>query len=469
MLDYNSTWSQESVTFWDYILLPFFLSFIYLYARSLKNKNVLIQPEYSYFVSGLFFKILGGLGVCLIYRYYYGWGDTLDYYYGTIDLGELLFKKTELFFSVFSGDLSWDNYFSFINTHSWSHIWRDPDSYSVVRFSVFLSYLGLRTYFGITILLASLSYIGIWKLFTLFFKEFKEIKKQIAFALLFVPSVAFWGSGLLKDTYTFSATCWIVYCFFKVFIDKEKILSNIIIIIIMIYILLSIRPFMLYISLVGILLMLSHTYITSIKGGLVRALIILVILVVFWGGGLYFILYIGQNTKSNYKLDNLLEKAAITQQDLSREYYGENSFNIGAFEPTISGILSKAPVAINAGLFYPYIWKANNPVMLIAGMENLILLLLSLYVLLLIIIAIFKVGPKYMLKTLFDHPLIIFSLSYAIPFAFMVGLTTANYGALVRYKIPLIPFYLASLFIIIHKFNRSFAADNKNQKDIIVR
>jgi hypothetical protein len=164
----------------------------------------------------------------------------------------------------------------------------------------------------------------------------------------------------------------------------------------------------------------------------------------------------------------MLEKAAITQQDLSRDYYGENSFNIGTFEPTISGILEKAPIAINAGLFYPYIWKANNPVMFVAGLENLVLLMLSLYVLLLIIIAIFKIGPRYMMKKLFDHPLVIFSLSYAIPFAFMVGLTTANFGALVRYKIPLVPFYLASLFIIIHKFNRS-DVEKKEDSNIFSR
>ena len=35
----------------------------------------------------------------------------------------------------------------------------------------------------------------------------------------------------------------------------------------------------------------------------------------------------------------------------------------------------------------------------------------------------------------------------------MVGLTTANFGALVRYKIPLIPFFFTSLIIIVNKFN----------------
>jgi hypothetical protein len=34
--------------------------------------------------------------------------------------------------------------------------------------------------------------------------------------------------------------------------------------------------------------------------------------------------------------------------------------------------------------------------------------------------------------------------------AFIIGFTTYNFGALARYKIPLIPFYLSALVIIQH-------------------
>ena len=41
-----------------------------------------------------------------------------------------------------------------------------------------------------------------------------------------------------------------------------------------------------------------------------------------------------------------------------------------------------------------------------------------------------------------------FSFMFAMVFLFSVGLVTANYGALVRYKIPGMPFFLISLFIV---------------------
>ncbi|PIV62279.1 MAG: hypothetical protein COS14_02380, partial [Bacteroidetes bacterium CG02_land_8_20_14_3_00_31_25] len=144
-------------------------------------------------------------------------------------------------------------------------------------------------------------------------------------------------------------------------------------------------------------------------------------------------------------------------QDLKQEYYGGNRFDIGSFDPTIGGILSKAQPAITAGLFRPFVWESRNPVMLLSGLENIIYLFLFLYILLLSFMALFNLGFNYMLKTAFDNSLVVFSLVFSIMFAFMVGLTTANFGALVRYKIPLIPFFLSALFIIISRFNKQRA------------
>src|SRR5438309_7408443 len=64
---------------------------------------------------------------------------------------------------------------------------------------------------------------------------------------------------------------------------------------------------------------------------------------------------------------------------------------------------------------------------------------------------------------MFRHQFLFFSLSFSIFFAFSVGLTTSNFGSLVRYKIPAIPFYVASLFIIANTY-----AELKRKKDVPV-
>ena len=45
--------------------------------------------------------------------------------------------------------------------------------------------------------------------------------------------------------------------------------------------------------------------------------------------------------------------------------------------------------------------------------------------------------------------LLLFSLTFSLFMAFSVGISTSNFGSMVRYKIPLIPFYVASLYILV--------------------
>jgi len=41
-----------------------------------------------------------------------------------------------------------------------------------------------------------------------------------------------------------------------------------------------------------------------------------------------------------------------------------------------------------------------------------------------------------------------YCLLFALLFALFVGATTANFGTLVRYKIPCMPFYIIAIFLI---------------------
>ena len=203
---------------------------------------------------------------------------------------------------------------------------------------------------------------------------------------------------------------------------------------------LLIKPYILFALLPGTIIWLNYTRIERIKNSLVRTLaipfVMLFILLVL--AGAYSILgkYLGE-----YSLDNILIKAVKTQQDLVRGQYGTNSYDIGAYEPTLAGISSKIPAALNMALFRPFIWDARNPVMVLSGLENLFMLLFTIYI-------VIKVKITTLLKSLFSNPLLIFSFLFAIFFAFSVVLTTSNYGALVRLKIPCMPFYLISLFIL---------------------
>ena len=171
----------------------------------------------------------------------------------------------------------------------------------------------------------------------------------------------------------------------------------------------------------------------NVKSGLVRTIYFPVIA----GLGLIiafaFISALGSRM-GKYRLDTLMDIAIITQDDLSRETYGKNSFDIGEIDGTTSGLLSKAPIAITATLFRPFIWEIRNPVMLLSGLENAVILVIT-------IMMLVKIRPLIIWRIITTQPIILFSLLFSVILAFSIGLSTANFGALVRYKIPLMPYY----------------------------
>jgi hypothetical protein len=104
-------------------------------------------------------------------------------------------------------------------------------------------------------------------------------------------------------------------------------------------------------------------------------------------------------------------------------------------------MLGKAHLAIAATLFRPYLWDARNPVMLISALENTYILLLTIFLL---------VRLKFFgfFSLIGENPLLLFAVLFALFFAFSVGIATSNFGSLVRLKIPCIPFYVSSLFVL---------------------
>lgn len=430
----------------DLLIVPFWLIVIFAIGYFYKIRKS-VYPEYDFFMPGLLAKIIGAIVFVLIYTLYYNGGDTTAYFESSSCLVRMFFKKPDVFFSIISNNLSPENYFSFDSETGWPGYWRDPQSFAVVRFTAPFALLGFHSFFATTLIVSVLTYTGLWKLYLLFYKQYPKLKNQFAIAILFVPSVLFWGSGILKDSFTLSAACWLIYGIYKILVEKKNFIFYIITTIISVYILLSIKPYIFFAVFLGSVMWIAFEKLNVFKGAVLRTVFFPVFMFVFGAIGAIVLIRVSEMVGGYYSsMEGILEKAVVTQQDLRRDYYGENSFDIGDYDPSFIGIASKAPQALTAGLFRPFIWEARSFVMLVSGLENLFLLLFALKI-------IFVAGPGFILKCLIDKPfLLIFSFAFALTFAFAIGLTTANFGALVRYKIPLVPFFLSGLFIIDYKY-----------------
>jgi hypothetical protein len=424
----------------DILFVPVYLFIILFTARIYQAKRVIDNPEYKYMLTGLIAKLVGGIGLALVYTIYYPGGDTLQYYWDSLAFQKLIFVDFNSFWYVLTNKADISNYYYFSDETGYPAYCRDPKSWFVVKISLFIVGFSMQSYLITTILCSAFSFIGIWKLFRVFAQEFPALQKEMAIAFLFVPSVFFWGSGLLKDTFTLAALGFFISGTYNTLISNKRVFRGIFTMLLSGFVIVSIKPYILVGLVPSMILWIIVKYIKKIEVATIRSISLPLLLVLGFAFGYAFLQIMGDSLQE-YKLDSFLDKAAVNQKDLKSDYHKGNSFDIGEFEPTIQGISSKFFIATFSAIYRPMIFEVNNAVMFLASIENLLILILTIRVLW--YIRLFR-----FFKYIKSHHLLVFAFSFSILFAFFIGLSTSNFGALVRYKIPCMPFYIASLYII---------------------
>jgi len=430
------------VNLFELLLIPLFIAIVYFYYKIFIYSKIETSPHYKYFWPGLVIKMFSSLAFCALALTVYG-GDTLEYYKGIQVLNALFYENPSHYFKIlFNGNKP--EYYSFFNSNSgWPafYMWIDPNTFTVVRFFSVFGFFTFNSFLFTSLFAAVVAYTGIWKLYSLFVEKYPELFKLFAIGILFVPSVLYWGSGILKDTIIMFSLGWLLYSIHKVLNKKYKlkyffmiIISSIVIIIIKSYVFVVLLPTL------AIWIFYDRTQL--IKNKLLRKLSLPFFIMTSLVISLFVLSSLSSSLGKYGNVDSMIEKARITQEDLIRtELYGDNSFYIGEIGNSPLELVSLAPKAIIAGLFRPFLWDARNPFMLISGIENFIVLLLFIWI-------FFKRNVLLVFKLISQDPFVLGMLIFVVFFAFGIGLSASNFGALVRYRIPLLPLFVGSLFII---------------------
>ena len=425
----------------DILFVPVYLFIILFAARIYQAKRIIDHPEYRYLFPGLIAKIVGGVGLALVYTLYYPGGDTLQYYWDSLAFQKLIFVDFKSFWHVFTKKAEISNFYYFNDETGYPAYCRDPKAWFVVKISLFIVGFSMQSYLITTILCSTLSFIGIWKMYRVFAQEFPEIQKQMAISFLFVPSVFFWGSGLLKDTFTLAALGFFVSGVYNTFISNKSVIKGAFTMILSGFVIVSIKPYILVGLVPSLILWMIFKFIQKIEIPTLRSISFPLLLLAGIVFGYAFLQIMGDSLQE-YKLDSFLDKAAVNQKDLKSDYHKGNSFDIGEFDPSVQGISSKFFIATFSAIYRPMIFEVNNVVMFLASIENLLILILTFRVL-------WYIRFFRFFKYIKSHHLLMFSFSFAILFAFFIGLSTSNFGALVRYKMPALPFLFFGLLSII--------------------
>lgn len=397
----------------------------------------------KYFFPALTLKIIGALALGLLYQFYYHGGDTFNFHtIGSRIIWEAFLdspdKGLKLLFS--NGEYIGETY----EYSSRIYFYRDASSFFVIRIATLFDLFTFSSYGGTALLFAAFSFIGSWAFFTAMYRQAPHLHFWTAIAILFIPSVVFWGSGLLKDTLTFACLGLMTYSVSNIFIRQHHKIGSAILLLLSAWVIFSVKKYILLCFLPSIFLWIYMAQIVRIKSLVLKILIFPFVAAMIIGIDYYSVVLIS-NDDPRYSLDKISETARITAYDIGF-YTGRDAgsgYNLGELDGSFGGTMTLAPQAINVSLFRPYLWEVKNPLMLLSSIESLLLLFFTGYVIL-------KKGVK-VFQSIRD-PNVVFCLLFSLTFAFAVGVSTFNFGTLSRYKIPLLPFYtLALLYILNYK------------------
>ncbi len=389
-------------------------------------------------------KILFGVMLWGIYTFYYTDRSTADIY-KYFDDSKIIFdslkQHPQHFFRMLLG--IYNNTPEFQPYYEQMNYWARKidgsiynDSHTIIRFNAFVRIFSLGYYNVHTVFICFLSFVGLTGIYRTFFAVLKDKKQELLFAVYLLPSVLFWGSGVLKEGLILFALGLVIHYTNRLFNAKAIVICFVM------ALLLALSKFYVWLAIVPSLLLLIWTNKSGNSKSVLKYLLIV-----------FVIALVGLNIDRFTSVQNPL--VTLSQKQIEFKQLAQGNFTdayhkpipiagsmivIDTLEPTLSSLVKNSPKALLNTFFRPYPWEVKSPLMLLAGGENIIILL---FILLCI------VYHKPLSTVHWEY--VLFCVSFVIIQFVIIGETTPVIGAIARYKVPALPFLLISFLFILDK------------------
>lgn len=390
----------------------------------------------------------------IVYTLYYifvvGGGDTVAYWEGAVTLSNLFWKSSSMYFEQMfntpTSEMGW-RHFDVQTGFPPGWIYREPESWFISKIYSLIAFVSFKSYLVGSIFSAFIMSKASWRLFLLVDSFKLHQSKHIAFAVLFLPSVLFWCSGVTKDTIVLLAIIYINVNFLELILkvpgnNRKRIL----IILFYVFLLFHIRDFMLSVIAVAFIVVLMVRLANKYRSKpfafySLRMLTIIIGVLVFVSQG------------SKLSDSDKIKQAEIIYNDFeTNSNYDGVRYSVGITNFSPSGLIVGAIPAVIAGIYRPFIWEGLSFSLIFNGVESAYFFYLTWLFL--------KKDFFKKVKLVRKSEFLVFAFIFSILLAFMVGLTSGLLGVLVRFKAPLLSFFLLVLTVEFKKDGLSVEKDD---------
>ena len=196
----------------DLLMGPFYCALFYFIIKNrqtTKYGNSL--PTQKYYARGFLIKAAGAMFVGLVYQFYYGGGDTATYFQDSKVITGYFFKNIDDWWTLITFGKG-DYQTSPIVWRVWGITYlRDPNSMTVDQVNSIFNFFTFGSYMGDAMFFALISFYATWKFYTMLVEMYPKEWDTLGKIVFYIPSVMFWGSGIFKDTLTYSSILLLVY------------------------------------------------------------------------------------------------------------------------------------------------------------------------------------------------------------------------------------------------------------------
>ena len=416
-----------------YFLLGLFVLILY--------QNGKFKEKPTYLVPGYVLKMFGGLAFSLVYLNYYNGGDTTEYFKASSVMTEVLSINPSKYFDLlFSDHTEAPTILKSVGKTLFFS--ESPEEWLMVRILTPINLIGLNSYLGVTIFFSILSFMGSVALYNVM-KDLLKNQERLIFIVNFViPSALFWGSGILKDTISFFGFALCINYFYNIHISRGNWKINIVLLALIGFVIFNLKAYIVLSVIPWVFVVLFYGIKNRIKAPILKITLMPFIFVVSTAFAIFSLTFLMDSSES-YKTDKIFNN--IQGFHSWHTTLGGSSYNLGQIDYTLIGILSKFPEAVNVTLFRPYPWEAGSAIILLSSLESGLFLIFTVFVLIWCRLKFFTI--------LFKNPFVFGAFVYSMLFSFSIGLTSYNFGALSRFKIPIIPIISFILIFVLCKYN----------------
>lgn len=380
-------------------------------------------------------KILFGFGVWCVYTFYY-----IDR--SANDVFKFFDDAAIMFSAIYHHPMHYVQMVLGINTDAsylvpyykqmanWYKPWAAATFHNnriIIQFNALVHLFSFGYYHVHTVFMCFLSLLGLTGIYKTFAPSLQNKIKELAFAVFLIPSVLFWGSGVLKEGIILFALGFFIFYAYQHLFLKRSVIGFI------------------WVIFCAIILALTKIYVFAAIVPCFLALILIkktgnkYVLVKFLGVHVLLLIIIMNVYRVNNEWDVLksLKHKQWAFTEIAKRGNAGSLISTKQLEPTTISLIENTPEAIINTLFRPHLFEARSVFMLMSALENLLLLILILTSL------VFFKKPEQK-----DLPLLYMSVFFVFSLALLIGLVNPVLGSIVRFRIPLLPFF-AIIFILL--------------------